>query len=256
MSFVLVRQFNPDTNVHNVFWTGADNGDSLVQDTYVSNRQILTNMLSFRITATPSSLTFSGVGTVLIQLPVSSISAVPPGPIHATVWDTDGMIPRQAVSSGIMTGNPTVQLAIDNSSLPAAIVGSSYTASVRINNGGYPPYAFSVTAGHLAPGLTLAPNEGTISGTPSVAGSYTFAVTVRDNTMYSASQNYTLTVNPAAAPPSSSPPTGPAFSDIANSWAQSYIAELAKAGVVSGYPDGTFRPDATVTRVQFAKMLL
>lgn len=34
------------------------------------------------------------------------------------------------------------------------------------------------------------------------------------------------------------------------------IAELAKRGVVGGFKDGTFRPDARVTRQQFAKMIV
>jgi hypothetical protein len=37
-------------------------------------------------------------------------------------------------------------------------------------------------------------------------------------------------------------------------WAASAIAEAVKAGYVSGYPDGTFRPDQKVTREEFIRM--
>ena len=45
------------------------------------------------------------------------------------------------------------------------------------------------------------------------------------------------------------------FSDV-DMWAEDAINELAAAGVVTGYPDGTFRPDNTVTRAEFVTMLM
>ena len=45
------------------------------------------------------------------------------------------------------------------------------------------------------------------------------------------------------------------FSDIQGSWAQTCITELTQKGIISGYPDGTFRPNAAVTRAEFAAML-
>lgn len=46
-----------------------------------------------------------------------------------------------------------------------------------------------------------------------------------------------------------------AMSDMANHWADSYVRRLAGMEVAAGYPDGSFRPGATVTRYEFAKML-
>lgn len=46
------------------------------------------------------------------------------------------------------------------------------------------------------------------------------------------------------------------FSDVpADHWAHTYVTELSKAGVISGYLDGSFKPDAAVTRAEWAKML-
>lgn len=39
-------------------------------------------------------------------------------------------------------------------------------------------------------------------------------------------------------------------------WAYSYIANMYCRNVVSGFPDGTFRPNAEITRGQFTKMLV
>lgn len=47
-----------------------------------------------------------------------------------------------------------------------------------------------------------------------------------------------------------------AFSDVSRDyWAKDFIGELAAMEVIEGFPDGTFRPDAPVTRAQFAALL-
>ena len=38
-------------------------------------------------------------------------------------------------------------------------------------------------------------------------------------------------------------------------WAQEFIEELAERKIINGFPDGTFRPDAPVTRAQFSSLI-
>lgn len=45
------------------------------------------------------------------------------------------------------------------------------------------------------------------------------------------------------------------FSDVQGSWAQSCIVQLTQRGIISGYPDGTFRPNNPVTRAEYASMV-
>ncbi|MCF0138332.1 MAG: S-layer homology domain-containing protein [Oscillospiraceae bacterium] len=45
------------------------------------------------------------------------------------------------------------------------------------------------------------------------------------------------------------------FTDIADSGYRTWIVEAADVGIISGYADGTFRPNAVVTRGQFVTML-
>ncbi|HEY9599816.1 MAG TPA: S-layer homology domain-containing protein [Cyanophyceae cyanobacterium] len=63
------------------------------------------------------------------------------------------------------------------------------------------------------------------------------------------------TLAPLVAPaPSFAQSTG--FSDVSSSyWARNFITELAQRDIIAGFPDGTFKPDAPVTRAQFAAML-
>lgn len=46
------------------------------------------------------------------------------------------------------------------------------------------------------------------------------------------------------------------FSDVgSNYWAADFINALVDRGIIAGFPDGTFQPDAPVTRSQFAAMV-
>jgi S-layer homology domain len=46
------------------------------------------------------------------------------------------------------------------------------------------------------------------------------------------------------------------FPDVAsNYWAAGFINELVSRGIIAGFPDGSFKPDAPVTRAQFAAMV-
>ncbi|AOY75627.1 S-layer homology domain-containing protein [Clostridium formicaceticum] len=47
-----------------------------------------------------------------------------------------------------------------------------------------------------------------------------------------------------------------AFKDVAGHWAESYITALVEAGAISGYPDGTFKPNNNITRAEFATVLV
>lgn len=51
--------------------------------------------------------------------------------------------------------------------------------------------------------------------------------------------------------------TSPSFTDLpARHWARDYIEPMVEAGWLSGFRDGTFRPDAPITRAQFATVLV
>ncbi len=46
------------------------------------------------------------------------------------------------------------------------------------------------------------------------------------------------------------------LTDIAGNWAEANILKLVAAGAVSGYTDGTFKPTNTITRAEFATILV
>lgn len=71
-------------------------------------------------------------------------------------------------------------LKVTTTSLPAASTGTSYLAALGAT-GGVKPYSWTISSGALPSGLSLSPT-GTISGTPTATGSYSFTVQVTDST--------------------------------------------------------------------------
>jgi hypothetical protein len=47
-----------------------------------------------------------------------------------------------------------------------------------------------------------------------------------------------------------------AFKDIEGHWAADFISALAKQGLITGFSDGTFKPDEQMTRAQYAALLV
>jgi len=75
------------------------------------------------------------------------------------------------------------------SPLAAATVDRPHTTTIEAT--GYPAPTFSLTGGSLPPGLTLAA-DGTLSGTPTVSGTYSFTVTAT-NSVYGQPANDAVT---------------------------------------------------------------
>ncbi len=47
----------------------------------------------------------------------------------------------------------------------------------------------------------------------------------------------------------------PLFPDVRGHWAETEIRSLSQQGIIAGFEDGSFRPNAAITRAQFAAML-
>lgn len=48
----------------------------------------------------------------------------------------------------------------------------------------------------------------------------------------------------------------PNLSDIKTHWAKEYIERAVNQGIITGYPDGTFKPDKALSRVEFSVLLV
>lgn len=61
---------------------------------------------------------------------------------------------------------------------------------------------------------------------------------------------------PGGGPGGGPLPPGLGFADTAGHWAEAEIDAAAGAGLVNGFPDGTFRPNTAITRLQFTLVLV
>jgi hypothetical protein len=84
-------------------------------------------------------------------------------------------------------------ITVNPATLPDGAVGAPYNQVVSAT-GGMSPYVFAVSSGALPGGLILNPATGSITGTPTAPGTFTFSITATDSTGCSGSRLYTMTI--------------------------------------------------------------
>src|SRR5215469_7971888 len=117
------------------------------------------------------------------------------GSKHVTVMATS--VAHSVLASALVTVQPAGPLAITTSSLMGTAVNNSYSATISAA-GGTPPYKWTISAGTLAPGITLNAYTGALTGTATRAGTNSFTAKVLDAASNSATQNLTLSIAAAA----------------------------------------------------------
>jgi hypothetical protein len=88
----------------------------------------------------------------------------------------------------ITTGSP----------LPSGTVGTAYSQTLAAS-GGTQPYTWSVVSGALPSGISLNSSSGSLTGTPSSAGTFAFTVQVSDKNSLKASKPFGITIAGATA---------------------------------------------------------
>jgi uncharacterized protein YhjY with autotransporter beta-barrel domain len=140
--------------------------------------------------ALPAGLTLNASSGAITGTPTGS--GLSTFTIRAT--DTLNNFGAQAYNVNIGTNS----LTINPATLPAAITGRPYSATV-VAVGGTGPYIYSVSSGTLPPGLTLNPSSGVISGTMTGNGPFTFTISALDSLGNTGSRAYTLINRPDPA---------------------------------------------------------
>lgn len=141
--------------------------------------------------STTGTATFNVVNDTLVEQTESATFAIG----NPSSGITLGATTRASVSITDNDVAPTVTLSPET--LAAGTIGAAYNQTITAS-GGTAPYTFTVAAGMLPNGLTLNPNTGAISGTPTTAATTEFTVTATDANGFTGSRTYTITVNAAS----------------------------------------------------------
>lgn len=156
----------------------------------------------------PSGLDLDPVTGVLSGTPTAAGTWV----FTITATDADGC-PGTAVYTITINPLQCPTLTILPPSLPNATVDVPYSEAITASGSTPDTYVYTVSAGSLPPGLALDPvtppplKTVNLSGTPSVAGDYSFTITATDADNCLVSQAYTMLVNPFACPTITLSPT-------------------------------------------------
>jgi len=119
------------------------------------------------------------VDNTTVASPVESASLAVPGTVELQLLNSITGKTSQSVEFKIGSGpNKASALVIATTSLPNAAVGTPYSATLAAT-GGTPDYTWTLSSGKIPTGLALASN-GTISGTPTAAGTFSLGLTVSD----------------------------------------------------------------------------
>ncbi|HYF92779.1 MAG TPA: S-layer homology domain-containing protein [Symbiobacteriaceae bacterium] len=216
----------------------------------------------------------------------------PPAPLPTVTISAPVALTREATFTVTGTANPGAAVSVGGTTVQAGAdgdwsavinlaeganvitaVNGSASDSVTVTRDSTPP-AISLKASALVTPaetieLSASTEEGAaveIEGRPTLTlavrlamGENTFAATAVDR----AGNRSRVTVQvvrvepvPKPAQPEAPPPTPPAaaFTDTDGHWAAGSITRMVQAGVVRGYEDRTFRPEAQVSRLEFAVM--
>ncbi len=94
----------------------------------------------------------------------------------AVVTNAAGSVTSNAAT---LTVAPSSSVSVVTNSLPSGQMQAAYVFPLQAT-GGTPPYTWSVLASSVPLGLTLSPAGGIVAGIPTVSGSFTLNVQVRD----------------------------------------------------------------------------
>lgn len=188
---------------------------------------------------------------------VTSTLGVGSSPVGVAVDTTSGaayVADNADDSMSVITSVPAVAPSISGTPPSPATAGTPYSFAYSVS--GTPTPTTTVTGGALPDGLTLS-SDGTLSGTPTTAGSYTFTVTASNGIGSDASTQSTIVVDAAPVFTTASPAltatagtpytatfaaTGsPTPTYQLSSGAPAFLSIDATTGKVSGTPTGPGR---------------
>jgi len=211
-------------------------GDSAAQVSFAAAQSAVGDPVTgYTVTASDLTNPTNGGQSQTVTGSPASFTGLTDGDSYAftvTATNAVGAGPSSPLSNAVV---PQVPVQITTPSVPWGVAGLAYSTTLKAT-AGITPYKWTVGSGALPPGLKLG-TAGTISGTPTAAGTYTFTATVTDASqpVTSASQAYALTVYAPAPDGSGSETVSPATAKAGSSGKVFKLAyTVSGAGALSG----------------------
>jgi hypothetical protein len=189
---------------------------------------------SWSATGLPTWLSLSTAGVLTGSAPLTAVDA------SFTVRVTDSN--NNSISRPFTL--PVTLAIITASPLPAGQVGVNYSQTLAAV-GGTGTYTWSVSLGSLPGGLSLTPSTGVIAGQPATAANSNFTIQVQDGNRATATQPFTVTINPAASIQTLSPNSSNAGLSLQVSVTGSYT-HFVQGATVANFGPGIAVGGATV----------
>ncbi|MDQ3178131.1 MAG: Ig-like domain-containing protein, partial [Actinomycetota bacterium] len=195
----VVLDYLRDTPTPSSAWTFVS-GSARLNGSAIADPENDANTLVFKGPFTIPGQAGATAGTLTFRYTLQ-ITATVANTVVGTVGDIE-IGGSSGGSENEVTVNP-VAPAITTSDVPDGVSGTAYSTTLAATSG-QTPYSWDVSAGSLPAGLSLAAATGTISGTPTTAGTSTFTIRVTDAAAQTATRSFAATI----AAPDSTAPTG------------------------------------------------
>ncbi|USJ25662.1 putative Ig domain-containing protein [Ensifer adhaerens] len=139
--------------------------------------------------ALPDGLSLSSAGAI-----AGTPTAAGYGTKNFTITATGSTAGSASAAYSIAISAPPMTLTPAGGALTAATAGTAYSDMSIAAVNGLGTVTYSLASGTLPPGLGLASASGAITGTPAVAGAFSFTITATDMHSRTASESYSINV--------------------------------------------------------------
>ncbi|MBJ6749625.1 CFI-box-CTERM domain-containing protein [Geomonas anaerohicana] len=175
-------------------WTQLHSGYREQLTATFNGTQVPTNSVSWKaLSSVPQGLHLNADGSITDDVTGPLIAGTNNILVEASYTDNANKT-YKATKTVSITINPA--LSITTTSLPAVVVGTSYTQQLAMV-GGTPSFSWTLKDGTtLPPGIQMNPSTGALTGTPTGTGTTNFTVVVTDATGATTERSFSVTVNP------------------------------------------------------------